>query len=71
MSWQVTDGERREVAENLRSLADYPGQPVRYAEQFRDLLQYEVFSGLEYHDYSETFIRLADLIDPDGGDVDE
>ena len=59
-----TDEECREVAENLRILADYPGQPVRYAEQFRDLLQDEVFPGLEYHDYSETFTRLADLIDP-------
>ena len=44
---------------------------MRYAEQFRDLLQDEIFPVLEYHDYSETLIRLADLIDPDGGDVDE
>lgn len=59
-----TDDERREVAENLRILADYPGQPVQYAEQFRDLLLDEIFPGLEYHDYSETFSRLADLIEP-------
>lgn len=59
-----TNAERREVAENLRILADYPGQPVQYAEQFRDLLFDEIFPGLEYHDYSETFSRLADLIDP-------
>lgn len=60
----VTPKERHEVAENLRYLADRPGQSVQYAEQFRDLLQDEIFSEIEYHSYIDTFDRLADLIEP-------
>lgn len=59
-----TDDERREVAENLRYLADYPGAPVQYAEQLRDELYGAVFSDWLAHDYSELLQRLADLIDP-------
>lgn len=62
-----TDTERREVAENLRYLADYPGAPVRYAEQFRDELSEVVLPGGFTHDYSEMFTRLADLIEPNRG----
>lgn len=61
---RVTDDERREVAENLRYLADYPVAPVRYAEQFRDELFALVLPDGFTHDYSELFTRLADLIEP-------
>lgn len=62
-----TNDERREVAENLRCLADYPGLPVQYAEQFRDVLKEAIDPDGGNMDYSEIFDRLADLIDPDGG----
>lgn len=55
---------RKKVADKLRYLSDCPIPPVRYAEQFRDLLQNAIFKSIEDHDYSETFARLADLIDP-------
>lgn len=60
----ITDKVRREVAENLRYLADYPGAPVQYAEQLRDELYGAVFSDGLAHDCSELFTRLADLIEP-------
>lgn len=60
----ASDSERREVAENLRYLADYPGAPVRYAEQFRDELSAVVLPDEFTHDYSELIQRLADLIEP-------
>lgn len=60
----ASDSERREVAENLRYLADYPGAPVRYAEQFRDELSAVVLPDGFTHDYSELIQRLADLIEP-------
>lgn len=60
----INDTERREVAENLRYLADYPGAPVRYAEQFRDELSAVVLPDGFTHDYSELLQRLADLIEP-------
>lgn len=56
--------ERREVAENLRILADYPGEPVRYAEQLRDELFDIVLGDGGRWDYSGLLERLADLIDP-------
>ena len=62
----ASDSERREVAENLRYLADYPGAPVRYAEQFRDELSAVVLPDGFTHDYSELIQRLADLIEPKG-----
>lgn len=37
---------------------------MQYAEQFRDLLEDEIFSNIEHHDYSDMFERLADLIEP-------
>ena len=55
---------RKKVADKLRYLSDCPIPPVRYAEQFRDLLQDAIFKNIEDHDYSETFDRLAYLIDP-------
>ena len=60
----ISDEERRDVAENLRYLADYPGAPVRYAEQFRDELSEVVLPDGFTHDYSELIQRLADLIEP-------
>lgn len=63
-----TNAERRRVAGNLRYLADYPGQAVQYAEQFRNLLKEGLFPDCEPHDYSEIFTRLADLIEPEGSD---
>lgn len=60
----TSDQERREVAENLRYLSDYPGAPVRYAEQFRDELSAVVLPDGFTHDYSELIQRLADLIEP-------
>lgn len=60
-----TNAERRRVAENLRYLADYPGQAVQYAEQFRNLLEEGLFHDCESHDHSEMFTRLADLIEPE------
>lgn len=60
----ATGDERREVAEELRYLADSPGQPIRYAEQLRDEL-FDVVLGLdERWDYSGLLSTLADLIDP-------
>lgn len=62
----ATDDERREVAENLRYLADYPGAAVRYAEQLRDELCAVVLPDGYTHGYSELLQRLADLIEPKG-----
>lgn len=61
---RVTYQDRRDIAENLRNLADYSGRSVQYAEQFRDSLEDEIFSNIEHHDYSDMFERLADLIKP-------
>lgn len=63
-----TNAERRRLAGNLRYLADYPGQAVQYAEQFRNLLEEGLLHDCEPHDYSEIFARLADLIEPEGSD---
>lgn len=52
------------MAENLRYLADYPGTPVQYAEQFRNELSAVVLPDGFTHDYSELIQRLADLIEP-------
>lgn len=61
----ITDDERREVAENLRHEADYPGHPVQYMEQFIGDLRTIIFSdALCDSDYSEIFSRLADLVEP-------
>ena len=67
----VSEDERREVAENLRYAADYPGTPIQYMEQFISMLREVIFSDVcSGADYSEMFQRLAELIDPDGGDSD-
>lgn len=64
----TSDEERCEVAENLRSLAR--GNFIYYKEQFFDELAQTVL-GLEgYHDFNAVLEKLADLIDPEGGDDD-
>ena len=64
----ITDSERREVADNLRYEADYPGHPIQYMEQFIGDLKHILFGEYAVQfDYSEMFLRLADLIDPDNG----
>lgn len=62
---RVTDDERREIAENLRYDADYPGCAIQYMEQFISVLRETVFNdAICDADYSEIFQRLADLIEP-------
>ena len=64
----IDDNERREIADNLRYEADYPGSPVQYMEQFIGDLRHIILGEYAIQfDYSEMFSRLADLIDPDGG----
>lgn len=61
-----TSEERREMAENLRHLAI--GHPIKYKEQFFDELAEAVVGFEDYHDFDVVLDRLADLIDPEGGD---
>lgn len=58
----MTSDERREVAENLRSLTI--GHQIRYAEQFFDELADAVIDFEGYHDFNAVLEELADLIDP-------
>lgn len=64
----VSDDERREVSENLRSLAY--GRFIQYKEQFFDELADAVVGLEDYHDFEAVLEKLADLIDPKGGDDD-
>ena len=64
----ISDKQRREVAENLRYLTI--GSPVRYKEQFFDELADVVLDVWEPWDFNILFEKLADLIDPEGGDDD-
>lgn len=64
----VTDEERREVAENLRSLTI--GSSIQYKEQFFYELSSVVLEPWDYHDFNAVLEKLADLIDPEGGDDD-
>lgn len=61
-----TSEERREAAESLRRLTI--GRPIRYKEQFFDELAEAVVGFEDYHDFDVVLDRLADLIDPEGGD---
>lgn len=65
---QPTSNERREVAENLRNLAI--GRYIQYKEQFFDELAEVVVGFEDYHDFDVVLDKLADLIDPEGGDDD-
>lgn len=64
----IGDEKRREVAEDLRRLTI--GHSIRYKEQFFDELAEEVVGFEDYHDFDTVLNRLADLIDPQGGDDD-
>lgn len=61
----ATDEERRDVAEGIRLICMLNN--VRYDEQFMELLRDEIFIGYEFVSYVDVADRLADLIDPDGG----
>ena len=58
----TSDNERREVAENLRSLII--GRSIKYKEQFFDELAEVVVGFEDYHDFNVVIEKLADLIDP-------
>ena len=64
----ISDQERREVAENLRSLTI--SRSIQYKEQFFDELAEVVVGFEDYHDFDVVLEKLADLIDPEGGDDD-
>lgn len=65
----VTDNQRREVAENLRYLTI--GHRIRYKEQFFDELAEVVVGFEDFHDFNVVIEKIADLIDPEGGDDDQ
>lgn len=64
----TSDEKRREVAENLRHLDIR--HPIHYKEQFFDELAEAVVGFEDYHDFDTVLDKLADLIDPQGGDDD-
>lgn len=64
----ITDEKRREVAESLRYLTI--GHSINYKEQFFDELAEVVVGFEDYHDFDVVLEKLADLIDPEGGDDD-
>lgn len=64
----INDTERCEVAENLRHLTI--GHFIQYKEQFFDELAEVVVGFEDYHDFDTVLDKLADLIDPKGGDDD-
>lgn len=68
VSRMINDEERSEVAENLRYLNI--GHSIRYKEQFFDELAEVVLGFEDYHDFDTVIEKLADLIDPNGGDDD-
>lgn len=65
----ISDDRRSEVAENLRSMTI--GRQIRYAEQFFDELADAVVDFEGYHDFNAVLEKLADLIDPEGGDDED
>lgn len=56
-----TDEERREVAENLRTMTMCG---CRYAEEFYELLSETVMNVGDFHSFNDVADRLADLIEP-------
>lgn len=60
--------ERREVAENLRSLAIC--HFIQYKEQFFDELAEVVLGVEDLHDFNVVLEKLADLIYQEGEDDD-
>ena len=65
---RISDDKRCEVAENLRLMTI--GHYIRYKEQFFDELAEVVVGFEDYHDFNVVLEKLADLIDPEGGDDD-
>lgn len=57
-----TNDERREVAENLRTMTMCG---CRYKEEFYDLLNETVMNGWDFRSFSDVAERLADLIEPE------
>lgn len=64
----TSDDERREVAENLRSMII--GHYIKYKEQFFDELAEVVLGFADFPDFNVVLDRLADLIDPEGENDD-
>lgn len=64
----ASDEKRREVAENLRYLTIRPY--LRYKEQAFDEIADTVLDLEDHHDINAVLEKLADLIDPEGGDDD-
>lgn len=64
----ITNDGRREVAESLRRLTI--GHHIQYKEQFFDDLAETVVGFEDFHDLNVVLEKLADLIDPEGGDDD-
>lgn len=58
----ITNDERREVAENLRTMTVCG---CRYKEQFYELLEETVMPEWEFHSFDTVAERLADLIEPE------
>ena len=65
---RISDDERCDVAENLRSLTIR--RSIQYKEQFFDELAEVVVGFVDFPDFNVVLDRLADLIDPEGGDDD-
>ena len=65
---EISDDERREVAENLRHLTI--GNHIRYNEQFFYDLAGVVVGFEDFPDFNVVLEKLADLIDPEGKDDD-
>jgi hypothetical protein len=61
----VTDEERHDVAEGIRRICVLHN--VRYDEQFMELLRNEICTDYGFVPYDDVAQRLADLIDPEGG----
>lgn len=64
----ISDQERLEVAENLRDLTI--GRSIQYKERFFDELAEVVVDFEDYYDFNVVLEKLADLIDPEGGNDD-
>lgn len=58
---RVSDEERRETAEKLRTMCM---GGCRYAEQFYELLKETVMNSWDFHEFGDVAERLADLIEP-------
>ena len=58
----ISNDERREVAENLRTMTM---RGCRYKEEFYDLLDEAVMNECDFHSYDAVANRLADIIEPE------